>query len=340
MRTFYVTGALLLVATILALGCSDSSTPPTPKSPPQKDMETALDSIEQWLKAAQPAKAEVVARALVRERPAFAPGHAALGRVLMVKIGAALAAEMPQEAETVALEALGQFQTAIELGDSSPEIIRSAGIAAEQAGQLDVAISLYKTAAASDEATALYLCLALLRSDRPTEAQAIIEPLCAQRPEDPFLHATLAECLAAAGKNQAAVVSIQQAVRLAPDEPAFRVRRAAILRKAGQPTLAAETLLALPEQLRATLPATEELAAALTELNRLDHAAGVWATYARANPNSIYGIVSTANAYIDSGNFTEAQLWIDVLVANEPAHPSLEELREKLNANAARRQGE
>lgn len=340
MRPFYVTSALLLVATILALGCSDSSTPPAPKPAPQKDMEAALDSIEQWLKAAQPAKAEVVARALVQERPGFAPAHTALGRVLMVKIGAALAAENPQQAEIIALEALEQFQAAIELGESSPEIIRSAGIAAEQAGQLDVAISLYKTAAASDEATALYLCLALLRSDRPVEAQAIIEPLCAQRPSDPFLHATLAECLAAAGKNQAAIVSIQQAVRLAPDEPAFRIRRAAILRKSGQALLAAETLLALPEQLRTTLPATEELTAALSEINRLDQAAEVWATYARANPNSITGIVSTVDAYIDSGNFTEAQLWIDVLVTNEPTHPSLAELREKLNANAARRQGE
>jgi tetratricopeptide (TPR) repeat protein len=305
-----------------------------------KELDTTLESIELWLQAAQPDKAEVVARTLVLQQPEFAIAHATLARVLLVKVGAAIAANLPERAEAISQEALEEFEEAIRLGDLTPEVIRGAGIAAEQAGRLEEAISWYESGAANDEATALYLALALLRAERVAEARAIIEPLRERRPTDPFLHATFAECLSAEGQNELAQEVILQAIQLAPDEPAFRIRRAAMLRREGKSLLAAETILALPEQFRTSLPATEELTAALLEGDRKDLAADAWAAYARAHPDSPSAIIRTVQAYIAAGNLPEARMWMDILLATAPNHPEAERLQAFISEGAAPRQEE
>ena len=331
MRAFYVTAAPALAVILFALGCGEGSPSRAAVEPSRKELEAALDSIEQWLGAAQPEKAEVVARGLVASQPNFAPGHAALGRILLVKVGAALNANLPERAESIALESLAQFKEAVRLGDTSPEVIRGAGIAAEQSGQLQEAIQWYAAGADSDEATALYLGLALLRADRPEDAIALIEPMRERRPGDPFLQATYADCLAAIGRNEEAHAALLQAIGLAPDEPAFRIRRAALLRRDGHALLAAETILALPEEFRTTAQATEELTAALLEVNQLDLLAEAWADHARANPDSATAMELTIRSYINAGKRSEAELWIDILLTKNPTNPNLEELRSELN---------
>lgn len=324
----------------LALGCGEESNPTPTATASMKDLDTTLQSIELWLEAAQPDKAEAVARTLVQKQPEFALAHATLARVLLVKVGAAIDANLPEQAEVISQEALEEFEEAIRLGDRTPEVIRGAGIAAEQAGQLEEAISWYEVGAANDEATALYLALALLRAERVAEARAIIEPLRERRPTEPFLHATFAECLAAQGENELAQEAILQAIQLAPDEPAFRIRRAAMLRREGKPLLAAETILALPEKFRTSLPATEELTAALLEGDRKDLAADVWASYARAHPGLPPAIIQTVQAYIAAGNLPEARMWMDILLATAPNHPEVEQLQALISEGVVPRQEE
>jgi len=339
-RPFYVTVAFTLVAIAFAAGC-DSSTPQPPQARPSSmQLDAALDSIEQWLAAAQPEKAEVVARGLISSQPDLPAGHAAMGRILLVKVGAALAAQDPAHARTIATEALGHFTEAHRLGNTSPEVIRGAGIAAEQAQDLPEAIRWYRLGAGEDQATALYLGLALLRTGEPREARAIIGPMCLLRPNDPFLQATHAECLAETGAMEEAHEAILEAIRLAPDEPAFRIRRAALLRKDGEPLLAAETILALPESARVSLQATEELAAALAMVERFTLLATAWSDHARAHPDSTHAIVQAAGAWIDAKNLPEAQLWIDVLRSQDPRHPQIQVLVDRLSAGADPRQGE
>ena len=316
-------------------GCEGDSTPTQPPPPAVSEVENALSSIDEWLNAAQPEKAEVIARAMVDSEPNMPSGYDALGRVLLVKSGAALANGMPDRAEDFAKEALDAFQNAISRGITTPQTIRGAGIAAEQAGNLPLAIELYRSAADTDDAAKLYLGLALLRKNNVSAALIILEELISQRPNDPMLYASLAECYSQLGRHEDALEYIEEAIRLAPDEPAFRIRRAHLLRTSGQPLLAAETILAMPDSFRTLEAATDELAAALEESGRPELAAAAWADHAQAYPSSISAAVTTARAYQRAEMHDEAQLWIDVVESLNPQHPELENLRDAASSEDA-----
>ncbi len=319
-----------LHAFLLMSGCDGKSVPPPPPPPAISEVENALESIDEWLNAAQPQKAETIARAMVSNQPELAAGHNALGRVLLVKSGAAQANGMPDAANIIAEEALLAFQNAISKGITDPNTIRGAGIAAEQAGKLDVAIDLYRSASNEDDAAKLYLGLALLRNDDVLESRVILEELLSKRPNDPMLHASLAECYSQLGRNDDAFIKIEEAVRLAPDEPAFRIRRAHLLRISGQPMLAAETIMAMPEPFRTLEAATDELSAALVESGRPELAAAAWADHAQANPTSASAAIQTARAYRNAGMNAEANLWVEVVESLNPKHPELDKLKESV----------
>ena len=328
MRAFYVTCLLALGLTAQGTGC-ESKKPPAP-APPQAsvgEIDAALDSIDQWLSTAQPKRAEVIARSMVADAPDIPEGHVALGRVLLVTAGAARAKGDAETTRTLAEEALLHFTRGIELGSSEPEVTRSAGIAAEQAGRLEDAMKWYRAAADTDQVSNLYLGLALLRNEQPEEARGILEPLAQIRKEDPFLLAALAECQSEMNEHDTAVESIELAIRFAPDEPAFRIRRSALLRRNGRPQAAAESILALANDIRVQEAATEELALALVAMDRPELAAKAWAARSQAFPEDPDAIARTTRAYLDAGELDEARNWLDILLVDHPDHPMAEQLR-------------
>jgi tetratricopeptide (TPR) repeat protein len=330
-RPFYCAIVCLLV-----LGCRDAATPSPNSEPSAGEIATTLDSIDQWIRAAQPDKGELIARAAVAKHPHVAAFHAQLGQILLIKSGAALAEATPDHAATLATEALTAFQEAFTRGDKRPLVLRSAGIAAEQAGNLTEAVGWYRLASPSDPSSTLYLALALLRIDNPSEAAITLEPLLTARPEDPFLNATHAECFAAQEDYAIALEAISKAIRLAPDEPAFRIRRAAILRQSGKPLDAAESLLAMGRAARETLFVTEELAAAYLAANQPVDAAQTWASFAKANPGDEHALIRTIESFIEAGELGEAQSWFDLLCLENPNHVERQRLAEVISAGAAR----
>lgn len=322
------------------MACRDRPlTPPTPP-PTAGDIASTLHSINQWITAAQPDKGEVIARAAVTQHPQVAAFHAELGRILLIKSGAATADALPARAVDLATEALASFQRANDLGFEKPFVLRSAGIAAEQAGKLEEAIEWYRRGSPNDRSSTLYLALALLRTDNPIEAATTLVPLLEAKRDDPFLNATWAECLAAQEQYDRALEAIDTAIRFAPDEPAFRVRRAAMLRRSGKPLEAAESLLAMSEAARSTFAVTDELAAAFRSADRPADAAATWAFFAQANPGDTMAVVRTIDAYLDADDYTNAQAWLAILDLLEVEHPERIRLAEAISAGAARHQVE
>ena len=322
------------------MACRDApSTPPTPL-PTAGDVATTLNSIDQWINAAQPDKGELIARTAVEKHPQIAVFHAELGRILLIKSGAATADTLPERAAELAAEALASFQHAFDLGLEKPVVLRSAGIAAEQSGHLEEAIEWYRRGSPADPSSTLYLALALLRADLPIEASQTLKPLLDATPDDPFLNATWAECFAAQEHYDRAIESIDNAIRFAPNEPAFRVRRAAMLRRSGTPLAAAESLLAMGEAARATFAVTDELSAAFLAANRPADAAASWAFFAKANPGDAAAVVRTIDAYLVADDVANADAWLALLDLLEVEHSERARLAEALNAGAVRRQVE
>ena len=327
-RAFYVTSLLTLGLMVLGTGCESKKTPPPAQTQaPVGEIDAALDSIDQWLSSAQPERAELIARSMVADAPEIPEGHVALGRVLLVTAGAARAKGDAETTRMLAEEALLHFTRGIELGSNGPEVTRSAGIAAEQAGRIEEAMRWYRTAADTDQVSNLYLGLALLRTDQPEAARRILEPLAQTRKEDPFLLAALAECQSEMDEHDSALASIELAIGLAPDEPAFRIRRSALLRRNGQAQAAAESILALSDDIRIQEAATEELALALVAMDRPELAARAWEARSRAFPEDADAIARTTRAYLDAGQTEEARNWLDILLVDHPDHPMAETLR-------------
>lgn len=323
------------------MGCSDPTIQPAAPGPTASEIETTIDSIDQWLSAAQPDKGELIARAAVAKHPSTAVFHAQLGRVLLIKSGAAIAEGDQARTMAIASESLAAFQRAFELGDTQATVIRAAGIAAEQAGELATAITWYRRGAdILDEACVLYLVLALLQDDRPEEALDWLDGLYLPQRDDPFLNATRAECLSALLRHEEALAAINEALRLAPDDVGFRVRRAALLRRAGDPLTAAESLLAIPQPTRSSIAVTKELAAAFTALDRELDAADTWAAHARANPESIPAMVTTIESYTNSGAMNNAREWLGLLRLAAPNHEAIPRLEAAITEGADPRQVE
>lgn len=127
----------------------------------------------------------------------------------------------------------------IEADASNASLWLQHGIVTEQAGELEEAASSYRRALARDPELHVAhnnLAMVLIEQETAAAAEAIehAERAVAAAPENPYFLDTLAHAQAAAGECQAAIETMQNVVRLAPEEERWRQNLAQILEDCGQ----------------------------------------------------------------------------------------------------------
>ncbi len=341
-RPSLLSAAILLTGGLL--GCGDDRDPAasdarsSSASPPlptinAADRDASLDAIDRWLQAGRPDNAASIARTLVDRLPADRHAQAALGRVLLARSGELRESVGPAAAASVAAEAADALRKAVDLApaEDAPavEARRSLGLALESAGRDSDAVSVYRDGA-DDPVCRLYLGLALLRLDAVDEAAEILEALAAARPDDSLVRAAVAEALLRQSRVELAIAAAAEAVRLDPTSWPIRVRRASILRRAGDPRAAIESLLALDDDSRGHRSVAEEIAAAYHALDRPARAAEIWAERARATPEDLDAALAAAVAFQTAGDDDRAETWLEIATLAAPNDPRVPETRRRI----------
>jgi tetratricopeptide (TPR) repeat protein len=299
------------------------------------DRDASLEAIDRWLQAGRPDNAESIARTLVDRLPRDRHAHAALGRVLLARSGELRELAGPQAGAAVAGDAAESLRTALELAPTRDapaiEARRSLGLALESAGRDADAIEIYR-GDADDPVCRLYLGLALLRTDALDEANDVLTALSIDRSDDSLVRAAMAESMLQQGRGDEAIETASEAVRLDPTSWPIRVRRASILRRAGDPRAAIESLIALDAESRSNRAVIEEIAAGWTALDRPERVAEVWAERARTSTDDLDAALAAAIAYQTAGRDDEAETWISIASLAAPDDPRIEAARRRIAA--------
>ena len=292
--------------------------------------DASLDAIERWLAAGRADNAETIARSLANRLPEDPVVDAALGRTLLMRSGEIREAFGDAAATAIAADAATALERAEDGGRVDAETRRNLGLALEGAGRLDAAIEAYRRVGPADPVARLYLGLALLRADRPEQAAEILEPLARTRPDDGFVLAALAETSFQNGDSETAFARLDAAVRLAPDEPGIRIRRAALLRQAGRVRLAVESLAALPADVRDRRDVVQELTAGWIALDRPGDAGDAWAARARRAPDDLPAAIEAARCFDAAGRAEDAEAWLRIAEDTAPGDPRVAKARAEL----------
>lgn len=333
--------APLVVVVLLMSACGDDTAPSSPPTPAgttisAADRDASLDAIERWLAAGRADNAETIARSLSSRLPDDPVVDAALGRALLLRSGEIREAFGETAAAAIAADAANALKRAEDGGRVDAETRRNLGLALEGAGRLDAAIEAYRRAGSEDPIARLYLGLALLRADRPEAAAGILESLAITRPDDAFVLAALAETSFRSGDSETAFERLDAAVRLAPDEPGIRIRRAALLRRAGRVRLAVESLVALPPEVRERRDVVQELAAGWLALDRPGDAGDAWAARARRAPEDLPAAIEAARCFDAAGRVEDAEAWLRIAEDTAPGDPRVMEARVELGRSPDR----
>jgi tetratricopeptide (TPR) repeat protein len=325
-----------LIAALAFAGCDrsapDPRIPDSAQTPPvsASDRDASLDAIDRWLAAGRADNAESIARMLATRLPDDSTVAAMLGQVLLMR--SAEVREIAGEAAAAAIsaEAAEMLQIADRQGRNDPATLRSLGVALERSGRLDSAIEIYRRVAEDDALARLYLGLALLQAERGEESVNLLNGLSTDRPNDAFVRAALAEARFRTGDSPGAFADLDEAVRLAPDELAIRIRRASLLRRTGKARMAIESLVALPEADRTRRMVVEELAASWGAIERPAAAAEVWASRARSVPADVPAALLAAACFAKAGRPADAEAWLRIAEETAPGDDSVAAARKRL----------
>ena len=330
------------VAVVVLMTSCGGDAEPAPPSPTAgtalsaADRDASLNAIERWLAAGRADNAETVARSLAGRLPDDPVVDAALGRTLLMRSGEIREAFGEAAASAIAADAAIALERAEDRGQVDAETRRNLGLALEGAGRLDDAIEAYRRVGPADPVARLYLGLALLRADRPEQAAEILEPLARTRPDDAFVLAALAETGFRSGDIETAFEQLDAAIRLAPDEPGIRIRRAALLRRAGRFRLAVESLAALPPDVRERRDVVQELTAGWLALDRPGDAGDAWAARARRAPEDLPAAIEAARCFDLAGRPEDAEAWLRIAEDTAPGDPRVAEARAARGRSADR----
>lgn len=326
----------VIAVVTLMTGCEGDAESPAPSRTADAtlsaaDRDASLDAIERWLAAGRADNAETVARSLASRLPDDPVVAAALGRTLLMRSGEIREAFGEAPASAIAADAATALTRAVDGGAGDVETRRNLGLALEGAGRLDAAIEAYRRIDTTDPVARLYLGLALLRADRAEEAATVLARLSRDRPDDAFVLAALAETSFRAGDAELAFERLDAAVRLAPDEPGIRIRRAALLRRAGRIRLAVESLAALPPEVRERRDVAQELTAGWLALDRPAEAGETWAAVARRSPEDLVAAIEAARCFDAAGRTEDAEAWLRIAEDTAPGDPRVVQARLELS---------
>lgn len=201
------------------------------------DAARARESARILLNKGEPAKAEVVLRALLAKRPADGQACVLLGEAL-------LALERAGDAHSA-------YVRAIEIEPDHGELRFAVGTVASAAGLRDEAASHFASAEAlapSNPKHPLYLAQVQRAAGKIEEARASLVRALALDPDLAIAHGVLADIALGEGDLAEAMRRVDRAVALDPMSPAWRIVQARALRRSGRDEEAALRLVALGEE--------------------------------------------------------------------------------------------
>jgi Flp pilus assembly protein TadD len=305
----------------LGVGCGGSSSPaasgPAPRATTTaKEFTEAMAAAE---KALDDGRLDDALRLgiFAAEHDAGPGGHELLGRVWLAHATRSERAGQSEAAGAARRSAADAYEVAAERDGENAALHDAAGMVLDTSGAAERAKAHYARAveiAPRSLTYRLHLANSLLRSGAASEALSEADTALTIQKDEAWAHAIRAEALLSLGRLAEARGAAEQARTFAPDETTFRVLLARILRAEKRPSDAAELLLALDEDNRATIAVTSELARAWSELGRHADAVKAWeVAYARTSgPDRLTAALEAGRAALAAGNRTDAASWLDI----------------------------
>jgi hypothetical protein len=282
-QAWFARSAASAVLCLASLGCSGGD--PDDGTADTGGLEDRLLRAEQLLTFGKVEPAAQLAAAITTDAPDDWRGHDLLARIHMQRAFDFEDAGLIDHSAAHLQLAVASYATAIEHGQARAGLWRSGGDAAQLAGDLPLALDWYTAAldAAPDDVRVL-LRIAQLRFDaEPEESRGLLLRATEIDPLIPEAHASLALLAAHEGRQDAARARMAEALRLDGENPQLRIVQARVHRVLGAFAVGVEILSALPDRVRASRAATEELALCWEALGRYDRVADAWAACFAAN---------------------------------------------------------
>jgi len=269
-----------IVAAVLCAGppgCSREQ--PEAEASAALPIEDRLARAEQMLTYGRLDPAEQLAEAITTDAADDWRGHDLLARVHLQRALDFEEAGLINRAETRMQRATNAYRAATVTAPPIAGLWRSAGDAAQMAGQIEQANTWYEHALSlqPDDVRTLLRLAQLRFAGDPAESRRLLERVVHLDPLIPESHASLALLDASEGAGEAALEKVAHAVDLDRMNPQLRIVQARVHRVLGDFASGVEILLALPPAAQSGLAATEELAACWNALGRHDREADAWA---------------------------------------------------------------
>ena len=160
-------------------------------------------------------------------------------------------------------------------GSTAAQHLLATAVQDEQQGRLDSAVAGYRRCIEHDPGNAALLhrlALVLQRCGRTAEALVTLQQAARLAPTDPAIHGNLGNLLREAGEPDTAIAAYQEALRLAPGHANARFNLATTLAARGEPVLAEQHFRTLVQQHPRDAGARDALAGSLVALGRYDDA--------------------------------------------------------------------
>jgi tetratricopeptide (TPR) repeat protein len=216
-----------------------------------------------------------------------------------------------------AARALGR---ALEQQPQHPDARRMLAMASLNAGDYARAADLLRDdpQRASDPQLQYAYGLALVRSDRAQEAEAIFSRILAEHPDSPELNVVLGQAYAAQDDYDAAVKSLRRAIELKPDVPEANGTLGLIYLKQGKLADAGTALRAEVAAHPGDIKARYTLATVLDLEGRADEALAELKTIVTANPSHADSRYLTGKILLARGQAADAAAHLEAAVRLAP----------------------
>ena len=220
-------------------------------------------------------------------------------------------------------EALRLYQELLALRPDEVGLLVNHGIAALQAGRVDLAVDSLRRAVAIKPALAeahFNLANALHRDERFEEAAASYRRALDIDPENAAAHNNLGVALQKSNRAREAIASFREAIAIRPDYTEAYVNLCQAFRVLGDLDDALAAGRRATEISPRSCEAHDCYASALSRAGRLDEAVSVFQTALSINPNFVHARNNLAKTLIRAGRSGEALAVLDMCLESHPSN--------------------